>query len=245
MTIGSVSSNLLYWNGIDVNGNGPDLADVNFVVPAGITWSVRDDNLEWFAANATDQLVPGGVIDRTSEDVWPDAFDSGTLHNHMAQQLSDNDGDSGTSPAAGVYLISYHARSPGFVTSDPFYFVFRTSTVSDLVRNVAADWVGQHLIVPGDYNGNGSVDAADYVLWRKGGPLQNEVATLYSITPEDYTEWRARFGATAPSGATTSWPATAVPEPCTAWLIHVTACVLAVRHRHSRSAIVPPCPAAS
>ena len=29
--------------------------------------------------------------------------------------------------------------------------------------------------VPGDFNNNGVVDAADYVLWRKGGPLQNEV----------------------------------------------------------------------
>ena len=29
--------------------------------------------------------------------------------------------------------------------------------------------------VPGDYNGNGVVDMADYVLWRNGGPLQNEV----------------------------------------------------------------------
>ena len=26
----------------------------------------------------------------------------------------------------------------------------------------------------GDYNNNGTVDAADYVLWRNGGPLQNE-----------------------------------------------------------------------
>ena len=31
--------------------------------------------------------------------------------------------------------------------------------------------------VPGDYNDNGIVDAADYVLWRNGGPLENEVAT--------------------------------------------------------------------
>ena len=28
--------------------------------------------------------------------------------------------------------------------------------------------------VPGDYNGNGIVDAGDYVLWRKGGTLQND-----------------------------------------------------------------------
>ena len=49
--------------------------------------------------------------------------------------------------------------------------------------------------VPGDYNGNGNVDAADYVLWRNGGPLQNEVDDCpASVTPEDYDEWRPRFG---------------------------------------------------
>jgi len=70
--------------------------------------------------------------------------------------------------------------------------------------------------VPGDYNGNGVVDAADYVLWRNGGPLQNEVATAGSVTPEDYTEWRARFGNTSGSGSVLG--AAAVPEPAAALL---------------------------
>ena len=30
--------------------------------------------------------------------------------------------------------------------------------------------------MPGDYNGNGVVDGPDYVVWRNGGPLLNEVA---------------------------------------------------------------------
>ncbi len=71
--------------------------------------------------------------------------------------------------------------------------------------------------VPGDYNGNGVVDMADYVLWRSGGPLQNEVATSGSDTPEDYTEWRARFGNTMGSGS--SLGAAAVPEPATVMLL--------------------------
>ncbi len=48
--------------------------------------------------------------------------------------------------------------------------------------------------VTGDYNDNGSVDGADYVLWRKGLPLRNEGATPGSTTPEDYDVWRANFG---------------------------------------------------
>jgi autotransporter-associated beta strand protein len=65
--------------------------------------------------------------------------------------------------------------------------------------------------VPGDYNNNGVVDGADYVVWRNGGPLQNEVATLGSVTPEDYTEWRARFGNSG-SGSILAG-SSAVPEP--------------------------------
>jgi serralysin len=46
--------------------------------------------------------------------------------------------------------------------------------------------------VPGDYNGNGVVDAADYVLWRNGGPLQND--STPGVQPGDYDVWRANFG---------------------------------------------------
>jgi hypothetical protein len=65
--------------------------------------------------------------------------------------------------------------------------------------------------VPGDFNNNGVVDAADYVLWRSGGPLQNEVSDSGTVTPQDYLDWRARFGNT--SGAGSALGAAAVPEP--------------------------------
>jgi hypothetical protein len=71
--------------------------------------------------------------------------------------------------------------------------------------------------VDGDYNNNGTVDAADYVLWRKGGPLANEVDNPGTVNAQDYTEWRARFGNSgsgAGSGTTGSASSrAAVPEP--------------------------------
>jgi hypothetical protein len=70
----------------------------------------------------------------------------------------------------------------------------------------------------GDYNGNGTVDAADYALWRNGGPLQNEGVTPGNVTAEDYSFWRARFGMTAGSGSFVSATAVAVPEPASAGL---------------------------
>jgi hypothetical protein len=71
--------------------------------------------------------------------------------------------------------------------------------------------------VPGDYNDNGSVDAADYVLWRNGGPLQNEVpgVTPGQATAEDYAAWRARFGNTSPVGAGSQLQGATAPEPST------------------------------
>ncbi|HEX2476814.1 MAG TPA: hypothetical protein VHK01_18820 [Lacipirellulaceae bacterium] len=71
--------------------------------------------------------------------------------------------------------------------------------------------------VPGDYNGNGVVDAADYVLWRKGGPLQNEVDSPGIVNVADYSAWRARFGSTSGSGAT--FEIRSVPEAATVTLL--------------------------
>jgi hypothetical protein len=52
---------------------------------------------------------------------------------------------------------------------------------------------------------------ADYVLWRKGGPLQNEVNSIGSVDASDYTAWRSRFGNTSGSGS--GLGASQVPEP--------------------------------
>ena len=57
----------------------------------------------------------------------------------------------------------------------------------------------------GDYNNNGVVDAADYVVWRKnfgGTSLPNESASLGVVDDLDYAYWRSRFGETTnPPGA--------------------------------------------
>ena len=83
--------------------------------------------------------------------------------------------------------------------------------------------------VLGDYNGNGKVDAADYVLWRKGGPLQNEGDTPGTVNQADYTYWRSRYGATSGSGA--SLGSSEVPEPST--LVYSTVLlVMALSFRH-------------
>jgi autotransporter-associated beta strand protein len=65
------------------------------------------------------------------------------------------------------------------------------------------------VLPPGDYNGNGAVEGADYVVWRRG------LGTTYNQT--HYNLWRAHFGETAGSGAGASANA-AIPEPAT-WVM--------------------------
>jgi hypothetical protein len=60
--------------------------------------------------------------------------------------------------------------------------------------------------LPGDFNEDGAVDAADYVVWRKTDG-----------TAPGYDEWRANFGRTA-AGSSVA-PAGAVPEPGTTYLL--------------------------
>jgi probable HAF family extracellular repeat protein len=78
-------------------------------------------------------------------------------------------------------------------------------------------WIAGLGAVPrlfGDFNNDGSVDAADYVVWRSG------LGAAY--TQADYNVWRADFGQTRGSGESLSsaqpLPA-AVPEPLTFSLV--------------------------
>jgi hypothetical protein len=70
--------------------------------------------------------------------------------------------------------------------------------------------------LPGDFNFDGTVDAADYVVWRKG------LGTTYN--QNDYGVWRAHFGASLGPGSGAALPSAnplsaAVPEPATSVLL--------------------------
>jgi hypothetical protein len=135
--------------------------------------------------------------------------------------------------ATGTYKILDYAGALGGSFANLALGTTPAGFTINLVNNVAGTSIDLSVTstivgVQGDYNNNGVVDAADYVVWRNGGPLQNEVATIGSVTPEDYTEWRARFGNVTGSGSALG--AGSVPEPATATLLcAVLGGLLAVR----------------
>jgi hypothetical protein len=79
----------------------------------------------------------------------------------------------------------------------------------------------------GDYNNDGKVDAADYILWRNNDG-----------SPAGYNDWRARFGATSATGSivvSSAEPnASAIPEPMSALLLAFGIAVLYSRTRYTR-----------
>jgi hypothetical protein len=85
----------------------------------------------------------------------------------------------------------------------------------------------------GDYNANGVVDAADYIVWRnhlgdQAGAIPND-PTGVMIGTSQYNIWKANFGSSAAASS-----AVIVPEPTAAILILVGS-VTALRRRRAPS----------
>ena len=87
--------------------------------------------------------------------------------------------------------------------------VFQTVFRNDSVASIPSGGTGFLRPVPaqlaGDFNLNGTIDAADYVLWRNTlGSTSNLAADGNGnrvVDSGDYTLWRSRFGAVAGAGS--------------------------------------------
>jgi T5SS/PEP-CTERM-associated repeat protein len=95
---------------------------------------------------------------------------------------------------------------------------------------------------PGDYNIDGVVDAADYIVWRKtqgqtGAGLAADGNNDGVVDAADYSFWRSNFGSLVGDGSASGPVATAltasVPEPSTLMLLNLAALAsaLGVRRR--------------
>jgi hypothetical protein len=158
------------------------------------------DNVDWTAATTIGGVsYPNGLIFVNE--------DSGTNNGETWMMTPTGSGltriadtaptNSATTETSGILDIS------AFVGFEPGNILVTTNQGSAASLSVL---INSDLLLAGDYNGNGIVDGADYVVWRNG------LGTTY--LPSDYNIWRSNFGQTAGSAAGASWPdGGTVPEP--------------------------------
>ncbi len=195
-------TNVLAWSnqvrGIDVNGNGTGVRVYHSTVyDSGRNWqfdetAAQTQNLHdlrnniSFAGSSSDQFL-SGVDDsfNTWNGIPVSASDFISLDDAVARGPRQSDG--------GLPLSGFLRLKP---TSN---LVDRGSEVGLPCYGAAPD-LGAFEALPGDYNWDGVVDAADFTVWRNGLGTQ--------FTPDDYQTWVDHFGASmSPSCGTV------VPEP--------------------------------
>ncbi|QDV73511.1 beta strand repeat-containing protein [Botrimarina mediterranea] len=104
----------------------------------------------------------------------------------------------------------------------------------EAIYNANSVQVVLDLVLPGDFNNDGSVDAADYTVYRDNFGAAVTLPgdpTPGTVTAADHAVWAANYGATAPAPSMAFAMASAVPEPTTAALVVLAAAGLAGARR--------------
>lgn len=228
LTIKGVASNLFHWDG---NGS------VDFAPAAGQKLSLFDvTNAMPATVEGTAEAIPGNRLGTVTNDAL-------SLHAHRFWALQGEGGDpllgGGDAPAPGVYLTSLRLRVDGFVPSEPFFVAVATpGTPALALSNEALPWIEANiddLILRGDYNFDGLLNAADFELWRAqfGATTAQAVDVGEAdgnrdgvVDAADYTVWRDSL--MAASGAAESLPA---PEPGSAAIVVGVLAAFAHRRR--------------
>jgi hypothetical protein len=183
---------------------------------SGFAASTNKNTLFVFDVNDNfNELTGGGIDFSTSAGTIRDIAVDATGNNLIVS--TNNTAFSGTNEGGRLEYIP-NALTPASITANSSVDWYN----SDIFQSTPAFngfdiGFAPPAGVPGDYNGNGKVDAADYVVWRNGGPLLNEVNAPGTVNQQDYVEWRARFG--NPGSGLGGGSGTSVPEPASIALI--------------------------
>lgn len=116
------------------------------------------------------------------------------------------DVDEGFMESGNVFLTTGSATTAGNIS------LAENTIVTTVVRS-------NLILEGGDYNGDGIVDAADYVIWRNNlgasvTPGTGADGNLNGVIDEsDYVIWKNNFGNMFPPGSLTGLSPQAVPEP--------------------------------
>jgi len=109
-------------------------------------------------------------------------------------------------PGQRYFLLAENApqNNSGFANNVWYTFEIRVGRYGDNENTVSGSLVADAAPAIGDYNSDGTVDAADYTVWRDnlgtGFALPNrDPANTGNVSQADYDSWNANFGATGAS----------------------------------------------
>jgi hypothetical protein len=146
--------------------------------------------------------------------VWRD----GSLTPEVFQVILGNQNEFGTGAHLGMGMSS-GTRAGAF---DVDFFAYKEGLFEPELDDVG---------VNGDYNGDGTVNAADYTVWRdtvgSTSDFRADGDGNSVVNQLDYDYWKARFGNTSGTGSTSG---TAVPEPTTILLFCMAISLVGVLH---------------
>jgi hypothetical protein len=212
---------------VKIKGNPSLLANIDYyqINSAGnaldqVHWNSLDQQ-NLFAVDGSD---PGTVAGDSPTEGWDKA------PNATSAQLTEYFLRSGGAPIASGSSLSlgtaYNTSVFGGADGDLQF----TYGIAGGVRLTGVVTYVTSGAVTGDYNGNGVVDAADYLIWRahlgQTFALANrDPANTGAVSAADYTSWKAHFGSSG-SGASSGG---AVPEPSAAVLLVLGAFLMLVR----------------
>jgi mannan endo-1,4-beta-mannosidase len=228
-------------------------------------------NLIWeFTSSAADanhlEWYPGDeVVDMVGLDVYTDpaASMNGQWHDVLAhyngrKMIALSETGTLSNPAAlDTWGIDWSYFAPWtwdfirdqYITQRGYTEAQLQSLLQDLLNDGDIIALGELPLLPwsnaapiaGDYNRDGAVDAADYVVWRNrlgqsGSGLTADGDFSGQVDGGDYNIWRTNFGQTAGSSSLTDTPDSPanVPEPASVVLLAEIVLVSLLRGDYSR-----------
>jgi hypothetical protein len=146
------------------------------------------------------KALPSPVNNNTHEVT---VYFDGSLTPEVFNVVLGNQNEAGTGSFMSMGLTS----GSSFGAFDVDFYAYKEGVIAPQLAPMG---------LAGDYNSDGSVDSADYVVWRKSNGTQ-----------DGYNTWRTNFGRTAGGGAISN---ATVPEPATSILFVLGA---AIRYRRT------------
>jgi hypothetical protein len=172
------------------------------------------DPVPW-SIGKVDGLAPGDMIPEHTTFEFNLDLDLPGVTSYVQSALAEG--------ALGFYLSSNHfsgdPHNGGAIPYPQWYHKEFNPAFGGVAPTLAVEY--EVLELPGDYNVDGVVDAADYSVWRDRMGSATALANddTLGVADDDYLRWKSQFGKVPTPTAGGGAMAQGVPEPATVCLL--------------------------